>query len=130
MLLFPLTVDDPDAVWRAICDFGGHPEYGVDERFKTQARRLGSSSTISEEQTNEIRGCLRQMFKTKTMDEWASFMQRHPGVVWAPVRSPAEVINEEQALANDYVVEIDIPEVGRRRVVGKHTIFTTLPWHA
>ena len=110
---------DPDATWREMCKFGGYPQYGEDERFKTQARRIGTSSTISTDETNEIRGCLREIFQARTMKEWVDFAEQHPGIVWAPVRSPTEVLEEEQALANDYVVEMDIPEVGKRKIVGK-----------
>jgi crotonobetainyl-CoA:carnitine CoA-transferase CaiB-like acyl-CoA transferase len=48
-------------------------------------------------------------FAKRPLDEWAQRLDA-AGVWWAPVRTPAEVLVDEQVLANDGVVQVPHPD--------------------
>ena len=48
-------------------------------------------------------------FAKRPLDEWARRLDA-AGVWWAPVRTPAEVLTDEQVLANDGVVQVAHPD--------------------
>ena len=59
------------------------------------------------------------MMKSRTSSEWEAFFEIHPdGIIAQRVLNYEEVLDDEQALVNGYIVEKDIPHVGRRRVAG------------
>ncbi len=59
-------------------------------------------------------------------DGWAEALLLHPSAEWLetfwandvpvqPALPPGEIFSDEQARANDYVIEVDHPELGRGR---------------
>jgi crotonobetainyl-CoA:carnitine CoA-transferase CaiB-like acyl-CoA transferase len=57
----------------------------------------------------EVIEVLDAEFAKRTLDEWAQRLDA-AGVWWAPVRTPAEVLTDEQVLANDGVVQVPHPD--------------------
>jgi crotonobetainyl-CoA:carnitine CoA-transferase CaiB-like acyl-CoA transferase len=57
----------------------------------------------------EVIGVLDAEFAKRPLDEWAQRLDG-AGVWWAPVRTPAEVLADEQVLANDGVVQVPHPD--------------------
>jgi crotonobetainyl-CoA:carnitine CoA-transferase CaiB-like acyl-CoA transferase len=58
-----------------------------------------------------------KQFLTKTRDEWFERFNKE-GLIYTPIQSPREVVNDPQALANDYVSWFDHPVLGRTKMVG------------
>lgn len=65
----------------------------------------------------EVLSAFRDVFRTKTRDEWVEIMRQKDTCV-APVYSIDEVISDPQVLERDMVVEIDHPKLGKVKQVG------------
>ena len=124
-----------ESTWAAFCMFAGLDELILDERFDSAAKRAvprltgeDSERTLSET-ANEIRPYLEKAFKGKTTAEWAEFLQGRPEVVWDVVQDYDQVLSDPQVLANDYIIEQEIPTFGKHRLVGNlvHINGTTGP---
>ncbi|HXZ86771.1 MAG TPA: CoA transferase, partial [Myxococcota bacterium] len=114
-LAFPLT----EPAWQSFCRFAGFPELGMDERWNSLAKRSGGAETDRDGRVaDELRPRLREAFARRTLGEWVRFLESEPDIVWERVRSYADVLADPQAAANGYIVEMDLPALGRRRVVG------------
>jgi crotonobetainyl-CoA:carnitine CoA-transferase CaiB-like acyl-CoA transferase len=57
----------------------------------------------------EVIEVLDAEFAKRPLDEWAQRLD-DAGVWWAPVRTPAEVLTDEQVLANDGLVQVAHPD--------------------
>ncbi|HXH23326.1 MAG TPA: CoA transferase [Dehalococcoidia bacterium] len=55
--------------------------------------------------------------RSRPRDEWLRLFAKHDIIV-APVQDYAEVLEDEQAWANDYLVRVEHPEAGELRIVG------------
>jgi crotonobetainyl-CoA:carnitine CoA-transferase CaiB-like acyl-CoA transferase len=113
-LAFPLT----EAAWQSFCRFAGLPELGTDPRWNSLDKRTGGDSDPDGLVANELRPLLRQAFARRALAEWVAFLDGEPDIVWERVRSYADVLADPQAEANGYVVDMDLPALGRRRMVG------------
>jgi crotonobetainyl-CoA:carnitine CoA-transferase CaiB-like acyl-CoA transferase len=72
-------------------------DLAVDERFSTpKARRMNRKDLIAS---------LDSIFLERTREAWAEAFDRE-GVWWVPVQTPAEVVRDEQALANGAICEV------------------------
>jgi len=81
-----------------LCDAIERLDLLIDERFKTaQGRRANRRELIR---------ILDSIFLERTRDEWAKGFDRE-GVWWVPVQTPAEAVNDPQALANGGICEVD-----------------------
>ena len=114
-----------ESTWVAFCLFAGLKELLHDERFDTAQKRLpaaGSSLFPNDSddgaEANEIRPYLERAFYAKTTSEWSAFLSGLPLLVWDVVQDYEQVLVDEQALANGYLVEQEIPTFGRHRLVG------------
>ena len=108
-----------DETWREFCEFGGNPELADDPRWNHREGRDPHRDQEAMERVRDVRPHVAEMMRTRTSDEWQDFFDIHPdGALAQRVLNYQEVLEDEQALVNGYVVEKDIPHVGRRRVVG------------
>jgi formyl-CoA transferase len=108
-----------DARWLVLCllydnwfaDFAAHigrPEWADDPNFNTpEGRAANCVSMIAE---------LDAIFSTRTLAEWEQQFATLEGV-WSPIKSPAEVIVDEQALVNGFVTPVSFPD-GDQYLVG------------
>ena len=109
--------DEP--TWIAFCEFAGLEELLYDERFDTADKRGGRASDDPQgARANEIRPYLQRAFRAKTTAQWTKFLAGHPRLVWDVVQDYRQVLSDEQALANGYFIEQEIPTFGKRRLVG------------
>ena len=68
------------------------------------------------------------MITPHTRDEWQDVIYPHPdGAMAQRVLNYEEVLDDEQALVNGYIVDKDIPHVGQRRVAGIPTRLSRTP---
>ena len=71
-------------------------------------------------------GILEERFAEKTREEWRAILDE-TDVLWAPVQNYMEALSDEQAIANEYVVEIDHPNAGKVKMLGLPIQFSETP---
>ena len=71
-------------------------------------------------------GILEETFAKKTREEWREILDA-TDVLWAPVQDYMEALSDEQAIANEYVVEIDHPNAGKVKMLGLPIQFSETP---
>lgn len=86
-------------VFRAI----GAPELAEDPRFRTRDQRVGNST--------ELHARLAEWTGTRAKDDIVTILAEH-GVPAAPVRAPAEAIDDELVRRRGEVVDLEHPEYG------------------
>ena len=108
-----------DETWREFCEFGGNPQLADDPRWNHREGRDPYRDQQAMDSAKDVRPFVAEMIKGRTSEAWQAFFEIHPdGITAQRVQNYEEVLNDEQALVNGYIVEKDIPHVGRRRVAG------------
>jgi crotonobetainyl-CoA:carnitine CoA-transferase CaiB-like acyl-CoA transferase len=92
-----LVLLQADRYWPDLCAHIERPDLLDDPRFKDGAARY--------EHREECIQVLRDIFRTKSFDEWCERLQTLEGV-WAPLQTPLEVHDDPQAIANGYLERI------------------------
>lgn len=87
-----------DRFWPDLCAHLDRPDLLEDPRFKDAAARY--------ENRRECIQILRDIFRTRTYDEWRERLQTLQGV-WAPLQTPLEVHEDPQVVANGYLEPIE-----------------------
>ncbi len=98
----------PDKFWPAFCEALSHLEWKDDPRFCGFWARLRNTRALTE--------AIDSTIATRTRAEWALILDRHE-LVWAPVQSDAEVLQDEQAKTLGTFVEIEHPSLPGCRLV-------------
>jgi len=115
---FILAHLQPDRYWPNVCRALGMPELENDRRFNSIEARG--------ENAKELIAIMDAKFATKTREEWFEIFKKE-GLIYTPIQTPTEVINDPQAIANNYVVWFDHPVLGRTRMVGFPWDFSETP---
>jgi crotonobetainyl-CoA:carnitine CoA-transferase CaiB-like acyl-CoA transferase len=113
-----LIMLQPDRYWADLVTKLGHPELATDERFR-------DSKALAEHKVEAV-GVLDGIFATRTFDEWREVLMHVDGQ-WAPVETAAELLADEQALANGYVREIEAASGTTFRIVPSPLQFNETP---
>lgn len=115
-----LAENQSDRFWADFCRAMDLPGLEGDPRFANEARRR--------EHYRELIDCLDATFATRTRDEWVRFLdERGASFVFCPIFDTFEVLDDPQALANDYIVEMDHPSLGKVKVTGFPVRFSDTP---
>jgi crotonobetainyl-CoA:carnitine CoA-transferase CaiB-like acyl-CoA transferase len=115
---FILAHLQPDRYWPNVCRAMGMPELENDPRFNSIEARG--------ENAEELIAIMDKQFLTKTREEWFEIFKKE-GIIYTPIQSPREVVDDPQALANDYVSWFDHPVLGRTKMVGFPWDFSQTP---
>jgi crotonobetainyl-CoA:carnitine CoA-transferase CaiB-like acyl-CoA transferase len=115
---FILAHLQPDRYWPNVCRAMGMPELEKDSRFDSIETRGANAE--------ELIAIMDKQFLTRTRDEWFERFKKE-GIIYTPIQSPKEVVNDRQALANDYVTWFDHPVLGKTRMVGFPWDFSRTP---
>ena len=99
----------------AVCRALGRPDLLDDPRF-------ADAAAIRRNRT-EVIALLDEIIAERPLAEWAERFDRE-GVWWAPARTPAEVVEDPQLLANDGFVEVDGGARARARSVNGPVTFS------
>ena len=59
--------------------------------------------------------------------QWEEFLRGQSDTIWERVRGLDDVLTDPQNLANDYIVEIDLPVSGKTKTVGTLMAFSETP---
>jgi crotonobetainyl-CoA:carnitine CoA-transferase CaiB-like acyl-CoA transferase len=97
-----------DPVWPGFCLSIGKPELQNDPRFASFAKRAQNC----EELIRIVDGALA----SKNLDDWIVAFRKN-NVICGRVQTPAEVVNDPQAVANDFFSEIDHTETGKIKLI-------------
>jgi len=76
--------------------------------------------TESEEKTKLFLDTMDRLFATNTREHWLKIL-READIVSAPINTLLEASVDPDVIANDYIIEVDHPRVGKIKEVG-------LPW--
>ena len=106
-----------EEAWTAFCEYADMPDLATDPRFDSVAKRLGVGP--DGEAAAALRPYLCDAYARHTFDEWQAFFEPlKDAVIQEGIRSYADVLEDPQNLANDHLLECEIPGVGPRKLVG------------
>ena len=114
-----------DDAWTNFWVFADKPEALLISEWDTPGKRIGLAG--SDAGLAEIRDLMREAVGAKTMMELEAFFATEPEIIWERVRSHDQVLTDPQNLANDYVVEIELPAIGTTRTPGALMAFSATP---
>jgi len=115
---FILAHLQPDRYWPNVCRALGMPELENDPRFNSIEARGANA--------RELIAIMDKQFLARTREEWFEIFKKE-SIIYTPIQSTGEVVNDPQALANDYVTWFDHPVLGRTKVVGFPWDFSKTP---
>ncbi len=112
---FLLAVAMSNESWDDFWIFVDRPDVVMDPRWNSGAKRIGARGSM--DGVDEIREKVRDAFASKTTAEWTAFFAGQPEIIHERVQDYTELLVDPQVLANDYLVDIDVPKFGTARVV-------------
>jgi formyl-CoA transferase/CoA:oxalate CoA-transferase len=107
-----------DDRWHDFCAAVAMPELETDERFADAGKRI--------QNIDALYAVLDDKFLTHTTAEWIAVLEAHD-MICAPVQDYETLLNDDQALANEYLLEVDHPLAGPMQVVGFPWKFSETP---
>jgi len=108
----------PDRYWPNVCKAMGLEELENDPRFSTIEARHDNAK--------ELVAILDERFATRTRDEWMEIFKKED-IIYTPVQSASEVFKDPQALANNYIIDVDHPVWGKIKMLGFPWTFHDTP---
>jgi crotonobetainyl-CoA:carnitine CoA-transferase CaiB-like acyl-CoA transferase len=108
----------PDRYWPNVCKAMSLEELVSDPRFNSIEAR--------HDNCKELVAILDERFATKTRDEWMKIF-KNENVICTPVQSAREVFDDPQALANNYIIEVEHPVWGKIKMIGFPWTFHETP---
>lgn len=105
-IMLGMTTSQP--YWPNFCKAIERTELIEDPRFANPDTRSENAS--------ELVNLIESVFITKTYDQWKEILSLNK-LIWAPLQTPLEVTQDEQALANDYFGDWDHPTYGKIRLL-------------
>ena len=109
----------PERFWPSFCRALRIEHLEHDPRFATTEKRA--------ENRGELISLVSDVIATRTSDEWVPIFDIH-GLVWAFVHTVKGALDDPQAGANQFAVEVDHPELGRIRMVNSPVCFGGAPY--
>lgn len=109
---------DPVRYWPIVCKALGLEELITDNRFESIESRSKNAS--------DLVAIFDKKFAEKEIEEWTNIL-REARCIYTPIQEPLEVVNDPQALANNYIVEYNHPEDGKMKIVGFPWDFSETP---
>ena len=114
-LWIQLAMMQSERFWPDFCKAIGHPELQNDSRFNSDEKR---------EENNELLiSIVGEVFAGKSLREWLDILDRH-GLVSSKAQTILELINDPQAVQNDFFVKLDHPNAGPIRLVASPVKFS------
>ncbi|MBI2859467.1 MAG: CoA transferase [Chloroflexi bacterium] len=104
-----------DRYWHEFCQTLQLGSLENDPRFSDAEKRRQNGP--------ELVGILDKVMAGKTLAEWMKILEG-TDLVYAPVNSPADLVNDRQAILNNYITELDHAGLGNIRVVGPPVSFS------
>ena len=99
-----LVMIDPTAYWPRLCDALERPDWMQDARFAEPFTRAKNASALIVE--------IADALAKRTLDEWRPRLDA-AGLIWSPVNTLAETLDDPQARAMGYFEPLEHPTAGR-----------------
>ena len=115
---FWLAMLQSDPSWPDFCRAIERPELENDPRFNSRETRL--------ENCEELIRILDEVLASRNREEWEKRF-RENNCIYGRVETPVEVINDPQAVANDFFAEINHPVAGKMKLVATPVKFRQNP---
>lgn len=103
-----LVMIDSDRYWPALCRALGREALSNDERFVDAMSRFRNARALVE--------LLDALFCERGLEEWGEILSRER-LIWAPMRTLDEAIEDPNALATGCFSTVEHPQFGRFRTV-------------
>jgi crotonobetainyl-CoA:carnitine CoA-transferase CaiB-like acyl-CoA transferase len=113
-----LNMLQPDRFWADLCRHLERADLIDDPRFSDASKRF--------ENRQACILALDDIFASRTLDEWRIALDDVEGV-WAPMQTAAELLSDRQALANDYLPELETLDGRRFTLVASPVEFDEAP---
>lgn len=113
-----LVMIDSDRYWPALCRAIGRPELERDERFEGAIGRYRNAEVLVE--------LLADVFAARTLAEWEPTLAAET-LIWSPVRTVAEALEDPQARAAGVFQEVEHPVAGRYETVAPPVVLSKHP---
>ena len=108
-----------DRYWPSFASALGLDDLIDDPRF---------AETISRgENRHELIPMLDRIFALKTYDEWAEILERSGDFIFSPVQMLTELPDDPQVVANDYITEVEHPDLGRVKLANHPVSYSETP---
>ena len=115
-----LTEPHPDRVWGEFCRALGLVDIENDPRFTTLEARLRHGRILA--------SLVEEAFARRPRDQWIRlFDEQQVRFIYSAVNTVAEVAEDPQALANDYIVPMEHPTLGSTWTTGVPVKFSKTP---
>jgi crotonobetainyl-CoA:carnitine CoA-transferase CaiB-like acyl-CoA transferase len=108
-----------DRYWKDFCKAVGIEELTNDERFNNIKARGRNH--------RELVRILDRVFAARTRPEWLKILKEGGDFIYTVVNRIDDLPNDEQVLANGYIVDYDHPEIGKTKLVGVPVILSETP---
>jgi len=105
-----LAMPQQDRYWPDFCKVMGVPEIEKDARFDTMAKRA--------ENAKEMIAVFDKAFVSQPRDAWMKALKEGGDFIYTVVNEIADLPNDEQMIANEYIVDYDHPRIGKTKIVG------------
>jgi crotonobetainyl-CoA:carnitine CoA-transferase CaiB-like acyl-CoA transferase len=87
--------------WPRFCEAIGVPDLGADPAYETPKQRYDNMPDIVDR--------IDEVMKTKTSKEWGMIFD-DAGLIWGPIQTLPEIVDDPQARAMDLFIEQDYPD--------------------
>jgi crotonobetainyl-CoA:carnitine CoA-transferase CaiB-like acyl-CoA transferase len=114
-----LAMPQADRYWSDFCKALGIQELEKDERYANQR--------VRGKHAEELIAILDTVFASKPRDEWMRILKAGGDFIYTIVNSVNDLPDDQQMLANDYIVNYDHPTWGPIQVVGSPLILSKTP---
>ena len=104
--------------WAPFCLALGKPEWIEDPRYNTMESRVLHCEELIRQ--------LDRIMATCTMEEWEKIFRTHD-IIFGVGQTPAEICNDEQAIANDFFTEMEHPVGGKIKYLNSTIKFSETP---
>jgi crotonobetainyl-CoA:carnitine CoA-transferase CaiB-like acyl-CoA transferase len=114
---FILAMLQSDLFWTDFCKAIEKPELEKDPRFDNMQTRADNRV--------ELIRILDEILASKTIDEWDKIFRKY-NLIYARIQSPAEVVADPQAFANNFFTDLNHP-AGQMKVINTPVKFIQNP---
>lgn len=98
-----------EKLWMELCEVLDRPDLPADDRFETNADRVGHLDELESE--------IEDTLAAKTTDEWIEIIAADGGIPAGPVFDVEQALNNPQIEARETMTEIEHPELGTIPVI-------------
>lgn len=112
------TMMQPERYWPEVVRVLGLDDLLADERFDSPEKRMA--------ETDALCAILAERIRSRPRDEWAALMN-DADVIWGPVQSPNEFVDDVQVVANGYILDAPRPDHSTTRLMSSPAQFDREP---